>query len=136
MYRISPSIAVSDLRNMVSFYVDLMGFSLLSETPELASWVYRDKVFLGLRKVSEKRLCGNSVVCIESDDILALLTEYQNKGLSIEDCLTVIDDDEFVHGFVVTDPEGNRMEINGSVLWDDERLQSESPTGPYKQTNQ
>lgn len=120
MYRISPSFPVSNLERIVSFYLSELGFKLLSDDPPYCAWIQRGWVSLGFYHVPEKHLCGNGFAFIETDDVFGLLREFEDQGLPLERTKMVVEEDELIHGFMIKDPEGNRIEFGGDVLWEEE----------------
>ncbi len=109
--RIAAGIGTADMARAVAFYTEIMGFSVVFQNgdPVMFTILERGAAELHLLSAPGYRGPGFNVAHMYVDDVDALHAQCAANGVPI--VKAIADKDYGMRAFVITDPDGNRIDI-------------------------
>lgn len=113
--RIAPCLSVTDLPRALAFYVGVLGFEKVFENGDPVGFVIleRDAAELHLSRNAGHKASTSNVAHLMVSDAAALYAHCTQRGVKIVKALR--DADYGLRGFVLADPDGNRIDIGQAI---------------------
>jgi catechol 2,3-dioxygenase-like lactoylglutathione lyase family enzyme len=113
--RAAPTIPVVDLQSALAFYVGVLGFAVTFENGDPVGFVIlvRDKAEIHLSRDDSHRANSQNVAHILVDDAQTLYDHLVAHDVRV--VKRIRDADHGMRGFVIADPDGNRIDIGQSL---------------------
>ncbi len=113
--RAAPTIAVAELERALEFYVGLLGLEVTFENGDPRSFIIlvKDAAELHLTLEPGHAAAAHNVAHLLVGDARALYEHLQENGVEV--IKAIRDADYGVRGFVVADPDGNRIDVGQNL---------------------
>ena len=113
--RAAPTICVTDIDRARAFYEGVLGFRSTFENGQPVGFVIlkRDAAELHLTRNAGHRASTQNVAHVLVDDARALYRHLEGEGVRVVKAIR--DADYGVRGFVVADPDGNRIDFGQTL---------------------
>ena len=97
-----------NIENVVSFYTDLLGFTVQYKTDQFVSFIFSNKARLGIKNsIEEREMPGHQTVFIGVDNIESRYNKYKaTAGLTIHKELIK---KQWGQEFTILDPDKNKV---------------------------
>jgi catechol 2,3-dioxygenase-like lactoylglutathione lyase family enzyme len=109
--RVAPTISVADLRLALTFYVGVLGFTVTFQNGDPVGFVIleRDRAEVHLSRDRSHKASSQNVAHILVDDAQTLYDHVVAHDVRV--VKRIRDADHGMRGFVIADPDGNRLDV-------------------------
>ena len=113
--RAAPTISVADIPRALAFYTGVLGFAVTFENGDPVGFVIlkRDAAEVHLSRHEAHHASGQNVAHLLVDDAQALYAQLVAADVHVVKRLR--DADHGIRGFVIADPDGNRLDVGQPI---------------------